>query len=38
MYSNLQSSSLYMRKTQQMAKIIPSPVSCDNVLLTCMYS
>ncbi|KAG0082211.1 von Willebrand factor A domain-containing protein 8, partial [Linnemannia elongata] len=25
MYSNLQSSSLYMRKTQQMAKIIPSP-------------
>lgn len=27
MYSNLQSSSLYMRKTQQMAKIIPSPVS-----------
>ncbi|KAG0296119.1 von Willebrand factor A domain-containing protein 8 [Linnemannia gamsii] len=25
MYSNLQSSSLYMRKTQQMAKVIPSP-------------
>ncbi|KAG0209285.1 von Willebrand factor A domain-containing protein 8 [Mortierella sp. NVP41] len=25
MYSNLQSASLYMRKTQQMAKIIPSP-------------
>lgn len=26
MYSNLQSASLYMSKTQQMAKIIPSPV------------
>lgn len=28
MYSNLQSASLYMSKTQQMAKIIPSPVRC----------
>jgi hypothetical protein len=27
LYSNLQSSSMYMSKTQQMAKIIPSPVS-----------
>ena len=27
MYSNLQSASIYLKKTQQMAKIIPSPVS-----------
>lgn len=35
LYSNLQSASMYMSKTQQMAKIIPSPVSIPTNL--CSY-
>ena len=33
MYSNLQSASIYMSKTQQMAKIIPSPVRLSSIML-----
>jgi hypothetical protein len=34
MYSNLQSASLYLNKTQQIARIIPSPVS--NTIINCL--
>jgi len=37
LYSNLQSASMYMSKTQQIAKIIPSPVSRPRNMNACFF-